>query len=125
MDVRTSVTGVNNTIWTNLQFFLQLYDAGYFSVASRDAKNGLDFAGGTVFKLRAKNVIRGHNTFQRRLHNLSGRSRENVKIEMIARYALIQNPVKKMELFFQRNALARLDQVLTANMAELRIVQQK
>src|SRR6185437_10078263 len=83
VNIRTAVANVNNVIRPNLQRSLQLVKHSNLAIASGRADQGIDFAGTLVAEISPVDMIRGDNTFERRLNHLRGRSGQNIKIEVI------------------------------------------
>ena len=74
-----------------------------------------DFAAGGVFKLRAENVVLGHDSFQGRLDNLNWRGRKNVEIKVESVDATVEDLVNLLDVFLQANPLAHFNQISAAH----------
>ena len=79
---------------------------------------------GVVAKTGTDDVILGHDAFERRLNHFLRRGRDHVKHEPVA-VDVFQQMRQQADVLFQPDALPDLDQVLFADAAVLRVVEQQ
>src|ERR1700693_2473575 len=125
MYVGASVAHVNNAVMADGKLGAKLLQNGHFAVASGNAFDGLNLAGGWVItETRSVNVIRGDNSFERRLDNFLRRRRNHVKREVMP-VQIVQQARKLADGLLQANALSTFRQVVLSDPPEFGIVQQQ
>src|SRR6266478_6163804 len=75
-------------------------------------------------KACSMNMVRGNDAFERRLDHLFGRRRDDVKRELIP-VDCLQQLRQQPDIRLEANLLSNFDQMLFANTAILRVVQQQ
>src|SRR6185436_2570380 len=97
-----------------------------FAITGGNAANGLDLSGILIVKeARAKNMIGRHDSFERRLDHFLGRVRYDVKRKAMAFDQVFDKTREQVNILLQTNPLADFDQMLFANRAIFRIMEQQ
>src|SRR5439155_3553016 len=114
-----------DVIGPNLQSCLELVEHRDFAVTGRGAGDAFNFSRAIEEEVGSIDVVRRDNAFQRRLNHLGRRRRENVEIEDVAVDAGRENPVQKLNVILEPDALTGLVKMFPPYSAKLRIVQQQ
>src|SRR6266540_5102714 len=105
---------------------MQLINHLDLSVTGRDPNDRTNLASGLVVaKLRAENVIRRNNVFERRLDHFFWRGRNDIEGEAVVVKALLEEPQHLLNVLLETDSFAHLYQVLFTDTTVLRVVQQQ
>src|SRR4051812_47387123 len=113
MDVRAAVAHVDDAVAGDAELTAQLVDHPDLAIAGGHADDRLDLTShGIVTKLRTDNVVLGHETFERRLDDFLRRGGNDVE-------RAVEHGRQELDVLLEAYAAADLDQVFTADAAEL------
>jgi len=126
VNIGAAVADVDYVVEGHAEIFGELLEARDLAVSGSGANQAIDFAVGMVLELGAEDLILRHNAFEGGLDDLDGRGREDVEIKMEAVDAAVEDLVDLADIFFQTDALADLDEIVTAHARmELGIVEKQ
>src|ERR1700730_16443003 len=105
---------------------MQLINHRDLAVTGRDADDRINLASRLVVaKLRAENVIRRNDVFERRLDHFFRRGRNDIEGEAVVVKALLEEPRQLLNVLLEADSFAHLDQVLFTNTTVFRVVQKQ
>src|SRR5712692_5606063 len=105
---------------------MQLINHRDLSVTGRDPDDRVNLASGLVVaELRAENVIRRNNVFERRLDYFFWRGRNDIEGEAVVVKAVLEKPRQFLNVLLEADSFAHFDQVLFPDTTVFRVVQQQ
>src|SRR5208282_4640009 len=123
-NIGTAIAHVDDVVVADTEFGAALFKNGDFAPSCGSANDRFDFARGFVIaEARAENILRRHNSFERGLDNLLRSRGDHIEMEFVAFRKIGQRARKKSDVVLQSDALAGFYQVIAANAAEFRVVQ--
>ena len=126
VNIGAAVAHIDDVVRPDLATALQLVQHRYLAITCGGLFEALHVAGTGVGETRPKNILFGHDAFERRLNHLDRRGGQDIEIEVVAIDSAIENLVEQIDLLFQSHPFAGLIEVLAANFAvKFRIVQQQ
>jgi hypothetical protein len=96
-------------IGADFHFGLEFIEEGDFAVAGGGADDGVNFSGAFVFEFRAVDAIGRQDSFECRLDYFDGGGAENVKIEVLALDAVVENFVEQADIGFEADLFSDLN----------------
>src|SRR5437660_9477760 len=105
---------------------MQLINHGDLAIACRNPNNRIDLARGRIVpKLRPVNVLGWDDVFERRLNHFFRRRRDYIEREAIAVNPVLEESRQLSDVLLEADSFAHLDQMLLADAAVFRIVQEQ
>ena len=115
VNIGASIADVHNVVRANLMLCLQLVERGHFAITRAGAHDGIDLPRVCVPKHSAKYVIGRNDSFEGRMNHFHGCCGQYVEIETVALNSVLEELVEQINIFFQTNLLAGLDEVLATH----------
>ena len=102
----------------------KFFEHGDFAPSGGGAHDGFDFAGGLVVaEARAEDVIGRNDAFERRLDDFLRRGGDDVEMKFVTLRQIVEDAREKCDVVFQADALAGLNEMIAADAAEIRVVE--
>ena len=102
----------------------KLFEHGDFAPPRRSANDGVHFARGfVVAEARAEDVIGRNDALERRLDDFLGRGGDDVEMEFVTLRQIVEGAREKRDVVLQADALAGLNEMVAADAAEIRVVE--
>ena len=125
VNIRASVANIDQAVVANPHLRPELIENHNLSVSRREPDERVDFTRlGVIPETCSMNVIRGNDSFERRLNHLFGSRRDNVDGEFIT-VQISQKLRKQRDVLLQPDLFANCGEVLLANPPKFRVVQQQ
>src|SRR5258707_3598887 len=121
--VGTAVTHVNHAVRSDTEAVPQVIEDRNLAVTCRDTIDRPHFTRPWIeVKLGSKDVVRGQDAVERRNNDFFRRGGNHEEGKAVARQAPLQKIDQRRDLAFEPDPPSRLDQVLAAHAAKLRVV---
>ena len=122
--IGAAIAHVDDAVMADTECGTEFFEHGDLAPSRRSANDGVHFSGCfLVTEARAENMIRRHDTLERRFDDLLRRGRNNIEVKFVALSEIVERPREQRDVVLQADTLARFGEMFPAHFSKIRIVQ--